>query len=316
MKTFLVVNPNSANGATGRQWAELSAKIGQSLGPFGHGFTAGSMDAARLTRHALREGYECIVAVGGDGTVNEVVNGFFEDGRALNPSAALGVIPRGTGGDFRKAFGWDGALDSALDRLRADATQPFDVGLLEYVAHDGAKQQRYFANICSLGVSGLVDQEVNRSSKALGGKLSFMFGSVKALLKYRDCKVRFRCDDTPFQELEVTAIAVANGRYFGGGMLVAPDADTADGVFDVTTWSGYGLMDFALKSKAIYDGSHVHFSGTRQFQCRTFEAESVDGSEVLLDVDGEQPGRLPCRMQILPGAIRLKVATASARLSA
>jgi diacylglycerol kinase family enzyme len=161
-----------------------------------------------------------------------------------------------------------------------------------------------------------VDREVNESSKALGGKLSFMFGSMKALLKYRDQKVRFRCDDTPAQMATVTAIAVANGRSFGGGMMVAPDADTSDGLFDVTIWSGYGLMDFAIKSKAIYDGSHVNFPGTRRLQCRRFEAESAEGSEVLLDVDGEQPGRLPCRMEILPGAIRLKVGTAeSARVS-
>lgn len=316
MKTYLVVNPQSANSATGRRWAEISAEIGKAVGSFGHGFTAGPMDAARLARRALHEGYDCIAAVGGDGTVNEVVNGFFENGKPINASAALAVIPRGTGGDFRKAFGWDGALASSLERLRGEGTQPLDVGHLEFVAHDGSVQQRYFANICSLGVSGLVDQEVNRSSKALGGKLSFMLGSVKALLKYRDQKVRFRCDDTEPQEFEITAIAVANGRYFGGGMLVAPEADTADGVFDVTTWSGYGIMDFALKSKAIYDGSHVNFPGTRTFQCRKFEAEVVGSGEVLLDVDGEQPGRLPCKMQILSGAIRLKVATAAARMSA
>jgi YegS/Rv2252/BmrU family lipid kinase len=305
MKTFLVVNPQSANGETGRRWVELSAKIGAALGEFGHAFTRGPMDAAVQARKALEAGYECIVAVGGDGTVNEVVNGFFSDGVALNPKAALGVLPRGTGGDFKRTFGWDNTLEGALARLRTDRTEPFDVGLLEYLGHDGAKAKRYFANICSFGASGLVDQEVNKSSKALGGKLSFMLGSVKALMKYSDRTVHFSLDGGREQQLQVTTFSVANGKYFGGGMKVAPEASTSDGQFDVTVWTGYGLMDFALKSKAIYDGSHTKFPGTRQFKCRSMSARGE--GEVLLDVDGEQPGKLPCTMTVLPSAIRVKV---------
>src|SRR5262245_58724944 len=156
MKTFLVVNPQSANGQTGRKWAELSAEIGRRLGEFGHAFTERPMDAARLAEGAIRQGYDCIVAVGGDGTLNEVVNGFFENGRPINPDAALGLLPRGTGGDFRRTFGWDKHLGTALERLRTDATQPFDVGVLEFVGQDGKPASRYFANICSFGVSGLV----------------------------------------------------------------------------------------------------------------------------------------------------------------
>lgn len=304
MKTFLVVNPKSANGQTGRRWNEIAANVAKVIGDFGHGFTSGPMDAAALARKAIENGYESIVAVGGDGTVNEVVNGFFKDGNVLNPKAALGLIPRGTGGDFRKCFGWSLDLDESVKRLAGDNTTPFDVGLLEYVGHSGKKEQRYFANICSFGVSGQVDKEVNQSSKALGGKLSFMMGSVKAMLKYSDRKVRIALDGKPPEEVRVTTLAVANGRYFGGGMCVAPDANTDDGLFDITLWTGYSLTDFALKQKAIYSGEHVKFPGTRQMKCKEIRAESDE--EVLLDVDGEQPGRLPCFMKILPGAIRLK----------
>jgi YegS/Rv2252/BmrU family lipid kinase len=305
MKTFLVVNPKSANGQTGKQWPELNARVGEALGAFGHAFTERPMDAARLSRQALRDGYECIVAVGGDGTINEVINGFFDGDVAVNPRAALGVLPRGTGGDFRRTFGWSAELPEALARLKAASTRPLDVGRLEYKDAQGQSALRHFVNICSFGVSGQVDQEVNRSSKALGGKLSFMLGSVRALLKYSDRRVRIALDDQPFEEVKVTTLAVANGRYFGGGMCVAPDADPSDGTFDVTLWTGYGLSDFALKSKAIYDGSHVKFPGTRRMRCKRLRAESNE--EVLLDVDGEQPGRLPCAMSILPAAVQLKV---------
>lgn len=308
MKTFLVVNPQSANGQTGKRWAELSAEIGKGLGEFGHGFTEKPMDASRMAREAIHQGYECIVAVGGDGTINEVVNGFFEGGRAINPQAALGLIARGTGGDFRRTFGWSVDVPSAVERLRSDQTRPFDVGQVDYVDHEGKPATRYFANIASFGVSGLVVKKVNESSKALGGKLTFMMGSVRALLQYKDQPVRITLDDRPAEEVAITTLAVANGQFFGGGMKVAPDADTSDGIFHVTIWSGYGLSDFALKQGGIYSGVHVKWKGTRVLQGRQLQADPVNqGAEILLDVDGEQPGRLPCRMQILPSAIRLKV---------
>jgi YegS/Rv2252/BmrU family lipid kinase len=308
MKTFLVVNPQSANGQTGRRWAELSAEIGRGLGEFGHAFSEKPMDAARLAEDALRKGYDCIVAVGGDGTLNEVVNGFFENGRPINPDAAIGLIPRGTGGDFRRTFGWKVDLKSAVERLHTPQTQPFDVGVVEFVDHEGKPASRYFANISSFGASGLVVKKVNESSKALGGKLTFMLGSVRALLQYKDMPVRVTADDRPAEEVAITTLAVANGRYFGGGMQVAPQADTGDGQFHVTIWSGYGLSDFALKQGGLYSGAHLRWKGTRTLQCRELKAEPVrQGDVVLLDVDGEQPGRLPCRMRILPSAIRLKV---------
>ncbi len=304
MKTFFVVNPSSANGSTGKKWGELQALIARAIPDFAQAFTQRPMHAAELARAALKEGFECVVAVGGDGTINEVVNGFFEDGKVVNPKAALGVVSRGTGGDFRKTFGWDTDFAAALKRVASGTSVPFDVGELEFRGHDGQTGRRYFANICSFGVSGVVDQEVNRTSKVLGGKLSFMLASTKALLKYEDRKVRFSVDGGPAEDVLVTTLAVANGKYFGGGMKVAPDADTGDGTFDVTIWSGYTLMDFALKQSAIYSGQHVGWKGTRLLKCKTLTAESAQ--EVLIDCDGEQPGKLPCKMTILPAAIQLR----------
>jgi len=233
-----------------------------------------------------------------------VVNGFFEGGKPINPEAVLGVIPLGTGGDFRRTFGWSVDLKSSLARLECTDAVPMDLGMLEYTAHSGEQATRLFANVCSFGVSGLVDREVNQTSKMLGGRLSFLIGTTKALLKYKDQTVELTVDDQPPEETKITTLAVANGRYFGGGMCVAPDAAPSDGFFDVTVWAGYALGDFIFKAKALYDGSHVNLPGTRCFKCRRLSAAS--GQEVLLDVDGEQPGRLPCRLTILPGAIRLK----------
>jgi YegS/Rv2252/BmrU family lipid kinase len=304
MKTYFVVNPSSGNGGTGRRWPELQAKIARLIPEFDHAFTQRPMHAVELTRAAIGNGFECVVAVGGDGTINEVTNGFFRDGKAINPQAALGIIPRGTGGDFRRTFGWDTDFDQALRRIASGQSKPFDVGMIEFHGHDGKTQRRYFANICSFGASGVVDQEANRTTKAFGGKLSFMFASTKAMLKYKDRKVRFSVDGGAGEDVMVTTLAVANGKYFGGGMKVAPQAEVSDGVFDVTIWSGYKLMDFALKQGSLYNGTHTRWSGTRQLKCKTITAESAE--EVLIDCDGEQPGKLPCTMTILPAAIWLR----------
>jgi len=308
MKTFLVVNPHSASGQTGKRWAELSAEIGKGLGEFGHGFTEKPMDAARLAREALHQGYECIAAVGGDGTINEVVNGFFENGRAINPQAALGLIARGTGGDFRRSFGWSVDLSSAVERLRTDQTQPFDVGQVEFLDHDGKPTTRYFANIASFGFTALAAKKVNESSKRLGARFTYMMGAVRAFLDHKDHRVRFVVDDRPAEEVAIFTVAVANCQFFGGGVRVAPDANPSDGTFHVTIWTGYGLSDFAFRQGGLYSGAHVKWKGTRTLQCRQIQAEPVTpGTEVLVEVDGETPGRLPCRMQILPSAIRLKI---------
>ncbi len=305
MKTFFVVNPRSANGATGKRWGELAATIARTLSDFGVEFTRAPMDAVGITRNALRAGYECVVAVGGDGTINEVTNGFFDGDRAINPEAALGVLPRGTGGDFRKTFDWDTDFETAVRRLKTPDTRPFDVGRLEYRGHDGAPAVRYFANICSFGASGQVVDGVNHTSKALGGKVTFMWASLRALTGWRDQAVKLSVDGGAPETVQVTTLAVANGKYFGGGMKVAPAADVSDGLFDVTIWSGYGLSDFVLKSAGVYSGAHIGWKGTRTLRCRELVAETDE--RVLIDCDGEQPGRLPCSMRLLPSAIRLKV---------
>lgn len=304
MKTYFVVNPKSSNGDTGRRWAEYQAKVSQVLPGAGYGFTAGPMDAARLAREALKGGYQCVVAVGGDGTINEVTNGFFAGDEPLDPNAVLGVLPRGTGGDFRKTFGWETDLESNLARLGRGESKPFDVGFLEYTAHDGSKATRLFANICSVGISGDIDALVNKSSKALGS-LSFSIAGARALLSHSDAAVKVRFDGGPPEQLDITVLAVANGKYFGGGMKVAPQADPHDGKFHITIWSGFGIKDFALKQGALRDGRHVEMAGTRTLTAREVELECA--RTVLIDCDGEQPGRLPCRMRMLPGAIRVNV---------
>jgi diacylglycerol kinase family enzyme len=135
-----------------------------------------------------------------------------------------------------------------------------------------------------------------------------MIASAKALVGWSDQRVRWRADGGAWQEQAITALSVCNGRFFGGGMQVAPDARIDDGLFDVVVWSGLRIADFVTKRSMLYDGTHVKLPNTHVLRARAVEAEPLDDAAVLLDVDGEQPGRLPARFSILPGALRVRVA--------
>ena len=304
-KFVFIVNPNSANGSTGRRWRSLATRIRSRIGDFGELFTSRSGEAAELTRHALEGGADVVVAVGGDGTINEVVNGFFDaEGRIVRPEASLGLFPRGTGSDFLRTLAYASSdTEAVAARLRTPRKRRIDVGRIEYEDHDGAARSRYFVNVASFGTSGLVDRYVNRTTKVLGGKASFMIGSVRGLLAYRERRCEVRFDDGPWEEHSITNLAVANGRFFGGGMMVAPEAEVDDGLFDVTIWSGFGLKDFALHSRRLYDGTHLELKGASSRRARKVEARCDE--ECLLDVDGEALGRLPVTITVLPGALSL-----------
>jgi diacylglycerol kinase family enzyme len=162
--------------------------------------------------------------------------------------------------------------------------------------------------VAGFGVSGVVDREVNEGVRLLPhGRLAFMLASAKALLRWKDQPVRWRADGGPWTEDVVTAVSVCNGRFFGGGMQVAPAARLDDGAFDVVVWSGLGIADFVTKKRMLYDGTHVSLPNTRILRATSLEAEPREGARVLLDVDGEQPGMLPARFTIRPRALRVRI---------
>jgi len=310
VKPFLVVNPRSANGATARHFDSIVQAARGALGDCPHAFTEGAMHAADLTRDALRQGHDLVIAVGGDGTINEVVNGFFEPARPgmaprpIKPGAALAVLPRGTGGDLRRTIGLDADLQRCSARLKGDR-KPLDVGRIDFTGEDGAPASRFFVNVAEVGVGARVVEIVNQSSKVLGGKLTFMMASLRALVGWRDLAVRASFDGGALEDLSVTTLAIANGRYFGGGMMVAPDAKMDDGLFHVTIWSGLQLKHFILYSGAMYDGSHLRLKSTTTRTARTVRLEPGGSEPVGIEADGERLGRLPATFTILPGALQL-----------
>ncbi len=306
-KPFLIVNPKSGAGRTGRHFDQIARAVRAAIGDFECAFTKARGDGSRLAREAVRSGGKLVVAVGGDGTASEVVDGLVL-GTPRDPDALFGFIPRGTGGDLRRTLGLPQDLEGAARALASRSAIVCDLGRVEFVSNEGVPEVRHFVNVAGFGIDGVVTQHVNRGFKLGSGKLSFMLASARALLGWSDQRVRWRADGGPWQEQEITALTVCNGRYFGGGMQVAPDAKIDDGLFDVVVWSGLGIADFVTKRSMLYDGTHVKLPNTRVVRARTVEAEPAGDERVLLDVDGEQPGRLPARFTMIPGALRVRVA--------
>jgi YegS/Rv2252/BmrU family lipid kinase len=306
-RTVLIVNPKSQGGRLGKRWKDVAETIGRAF-PFEEAVTQGPGDATRLTREALRGGAERVVAIGGDGTINEVVNGFFDDaGTAIAPEASFAVIPYGTGGDFRRSVQMPTELADAAKVIAANHRRKIDVGRLEFTRTAGGRAARMFANIASFGVSGVVDRLVNASGKKLG-RLGFAVATARATWSYKNQRVQLVFDGADRVEATISTVAIANGRYFGGAMMVAPDAELDDGVFDVIAMGDFGFGDLLTSGRRIYKGTHLSMEKVTARRARVVDAEPIDpGAVVELDVDGENPGRLPARFTMVPSALWIVV---------
>jgi YegS/Rv2252/BmrU family lipid kinase len=308
-RTVIIVNPHSQSGALGRHWSDVATRIRRELA-FEEVHTKGPGDATRLARQALESGVERVVAIGGDGTINEVVNGFFADGHPVARDAALGIIPFGTGGDFRKTVHLPTQVDRAARILADDQRQPVDVGRLDFMGRDGVAGTRMFLNVASFGASGVVDRRVNQSRKRLGGRLTFLMATARTTLTYANQRVRLVFDGEIARPVELTmnTVAVANGRYFGGGMFIAPEAELDDGRFDVICLGDLGFTDFLFKARRIYAGTHLEMDKVSHRRAAKIDAEAIDPQEAIeLDLDGETPGILPATFTLLPRALSLVV---------
>ncbi|HEX3672904.1 MAG TPA: diacylglycerol kinase family protein [Rhizomicrobium sp.] len=312
MSAFVVVNPRSGGGSTGREWKHIASALQEAYPMMSVAMTRRRGDATEMVRSALREGHHEVVAVGGDGTINEAVNGFFDaNGRLVSPDAVLAFVTSGTGGDFRKSFGIAPGADAAIARIRESKVRQVDVGRLTCLSRRGEPVMRHFINIGSFGMSGVIVDSVNRAriAKLFGGKFAFAFHSLKGMMFYRNRTIRLRVDGEFDEILTIATVAVANGQYFGGGMRVAPTARTDDGLFDVIVMGGTKKSRAVADMKLIYTGEHLNNPAVRALRGSKVVAVPVAetrGRPVLIEVDGESAGRLPATFEIYPRALNLR----------
>jgi diacylglycerol kinase (ATP) len=311
MSAFVVANPSSGNGRTGRDWKQIERALGTVYPSMSVSFTRKQGEAAALVRAALREGHHEIVAVGGDGTINEAVNGMFDASGTAPPDSVFAFVTSGTGGDFRKTFNIEHGIESAITRLKRASAHRIDVGRVTCLTKSGEPTMRYFINIASFGLSGVIVDSVNRAriAKLFGGSFAFAFHSASGMLRYRNRTVRIMVDGVEDEIATVSTVAIANGQYFGGGMKVAPGAFVDDGVFDIVVMGGAPKGQSLAELKLIYTGDHIHKPHVRVLRGTHVVVAPVAetrGRPVLIETDGEAAGRLPATFEILPRALNLR----------
>jgi len=314
-RTFVIANPTAAAGRVEREWDLVERLLRARLPELDAAFTEGPGHATLLAREALRSGWEMIVTVGGDGTLNEVVNGFFEppdpeqnyrrdegwirrtsetELDPINPDAVLGVVPIGTGGDFRRSVGLMGGIRETIEHMGGRETRPVDLGEMAYVDFDGDVRVRYFLNIASAGFSGSVDQVANEMWKGLGGKLSFALASLRGFAGWKNVEVDAIIDEKVERSGPLFNFVVANGEFFGGGMWVAPGAQIDDGEFQVVEMGDLSKWEIAWMLDTIYRGRHLRYPNVERYRAECVSARASDPDrEVRIDLDGETPGKLP-----------------------
>jgi YegS/Rv2252/BmrU family lipid kinase len=298
--TVFLVNPASGNGATGKRWPELAHRAA-ALGLAGETlFSERPGHLIELAESAVRNGADLLVAVGGDGTLNEAMNGLMRAGGA----AELATIPLGTGMDFVRTYGIPTKFDDAVRTALSETKRTIDVGRVSYRRWDGGEEERYVANVGSVGMSAAVAQRANGMSKALGGRATFFYALVRVFFEWDNTVVTVELDDER-REARLHDVIVANGEWHGGAMHLAPDARPDDGLFDVVLIGDITKLDFVTTAPKIYNGKYLAHPKVDVVRSKTVR---VDAAERLpIELDGEQVGTTPVRFEVVPDAIRLRV---------
>jgi diacylglycerol kinase (ATP) len=304
MNPVVIVNPRSGGGLSASRWAKLVGPITDGLGPFDTRFTEAPGHGRRIAGEEARAGRPMVIALGGDGTISEVADGLLDAGGA----SVLGIIPRGTGGDFRRVLELPRDLGEAAKQIRDGTVRSIDAGRVTFTSHDGTPTTRHFVNVASFGFSSDVATRANRASKALGAKAAFLGATLKSLAVYENTEVEIAIDGGERKRMTVLLGAVGNGRFFGGGMKICPEAQLDNGQLDLVTVGDHGRFEIVMKIHRIFSGTHLSIPEVQCARLRTVEVWPADPTaEIPVEVDGETPGRLPARFEILPSALKLRL---------
>jgi YegS/Rv2252/BmrU family lipid kinase len=305
LKTKVIVNPESAKGQTRKRWSQIREGIRHFIQDFKYEFTEKPLDAIDLARAAIKDGTELVIGVGGDGTMNEIANGFYEDRRIINPAATLGIVPSGSGCDLMRSLNIPNRLRDAMTVITEAPSRPIDVGKVTFRSTAGGRAERVFLNVADFGVGGEVVARVNQ--KRLERKTSsYVRCLVSTMIKYKAKRVRIRVDGVEIPREEYLIGAVANGRVFGKGMKIAPNARLDDGLFDFVYVKGMKFLEFCTHGWRLMNGTHLGHPKICLIQGRQIEADPESGDTVLIELDGEQLGTLPATFEIVPRSLPVK----------
>ncbi|PIA49370.1 hypothetical protein AQUCO_01300294v1 [Aquilegia coerulea] len=308
---IFIVNPKGANGRTGKEWKKLlpfvRSRLGKNLN-ICESLTSGPCHAIDITREAIREGAEAVVAVGGDGTLHEVVNGFFWAGKPVaahdkevTRTTALGLIPLGTGSDFARSFGWNNNPREAVERIATGLKSRIDVGVIS--EKDG--ERHYFINVADIHLSAKAGYYASMYKRF--GNLCYVIGALQGFYGHRNRDLRIKVDEGEWEVFsQVTAICIGNAKFFGGGMKITPNAHPYNGNFEVVILQNFKWYDFVLRGHKLYSGTHLSEKDVHSRSVQSIEVEEMEeNSGVYVQSDGEHLGFLPKKFHISPAAIEM-----------
>ncbi len=301
-KTLVIANPMARHGFVGANWPALSARIREALGPVELQLTESRGDGVRIGRNAIARGARTIVSFGGDGTHSEVVDAIMQSG--INEELTLGILHAGTGGDFRRMVPGAEEIESGCAAIREKPAVPIDIGWVQYVHDEGRTESRFFLNITSMGMGGLVDRFVAASPSKSSGKAKYFKAVLRAQMKYKPARIRMRIDGKDEGEHEISTLCVCNGRWAGGGMMFAPEARVADGMFDVILLRATSTLRGLPVMAGLYKGTHVRSPIVSTYRGKHIEVEML-ANTAWMDIDGEAPGVGPAEFRIREGALRV-----------
>ncbi len=311
---LVIVNPKSASGSTKDNWSGIASDFRAHFGAFNVAFTKAAGDGMDLAERACGSGRNFIIACGGDGTVNEVANGILNSGKEVE----LGVMPSGTGGDFRRTLGMPPSSREAARALRDGTTKTIDVGKVTFQDFQDQTVSRYFLNVSSFGLAASIIERVKSTSTlawlplaGVRGRASFALSTLQEVIGLDFVTVKVKIDGMEETMLNTVNFCVANARYFGGGMKIAPDAKLNDGLLDIVNIGDIRTAKVLLNAYTLYNGTHLDLAEVKSTLARTIEVRPVNSNvEIHIEIDGELPGKLPAVYEVIPNALKVRVPAA------
>lgn len=298
-----IVNPVSAAKSTGRLWPNVYKKFIDNEISIDYIYTQYPQHATELSRKAILDGYKTILAVGGDGTLNEVVNGFFQNEKLLSKEVSLALLSMGTGSDFIKTLGLSKKPEDIISILKHGTQKKCNVGICKFIKHDGSIGEKYFMNVADVGLGGDTAYRVNKASKLLKGFLSFLIGTLVSILFYKNKVFEINIDHSIIIKEKLNSVFVCNGKYIGGGMKIAPDAQIDDNLFNVYILGNLSKIELFYNFPLIYKGEHIKNPKIKQYKVKHIKVSCNENA--FIEIDGEQPGKAQAEFFMLEDYINI-----------
>jgi diacylglycerol kinase (ATP) len=306
-RPLVIVNPKAGGGISQKKWARLVGAVSAGLGELEVRFTDAAGHATEIAREAAIRGRQLVVAFGGDGTISETASGLLAARDSGAGDTELGIIPRGTGGDFARTLDLPTDVAAAAQHLRDRPARLIDAGRVIFEATAGGTATRYFVNVASFGFSSTVAARANTSSKALGPRAAFVGATLKTLIAYQNTDMMLELDGAPPVRRTLLLAAIGNGRFFGGGMQICPGATLGSGELSLVTVGDLSKMKVLVSLPRIFAGTHLSIEGIHSATVHKLRASAANPTEIIpIEIDGETPGHLPATFEIVPRALPVR----------